>query len=211
MPGGISILMWKVAVAALINASSKVTWVRVGVQARRVSLVLLTNTRLDVMPKHRSFCYKENVNTNATFWIDVMQQKQKRKSCTHASLQLLDVLQEVPEERGAPPAPFRARGAHRGPRGCAPGDHQYDQQQTAGHTCTQTEGPVRANELHITKWVRTAWFSQEGTIAMLADSGNLNCDASCGGFIYTVSLYWVGDSLRRPPGATAKRKLKRHL
>lgn len=145
MPGGISILMWKVAVAALINASSKVTWVRVGVHARRVSLLLLTNTPLDVMPKHRSFCYKENVNTNATSWIDVMQlgQKQKRKSCTHASLQLLDVLQEVPEERGAPLAPFRARGAHRDPRGCAPGDHQYDQQQTAGHTCTQTEGPVR--------------------------------------------------------------------
>lgn len=46
---------------------------------------------------------------------------------------------------------------------------------------------------------------------MLADPGNLNSAASCAGFIYTVGLLWVGDSLRTPAGAPAKRKLKRHL
>lgn len=65
----ISIFIWKdvtATVAALVNVSLKVTWVRVGVHARRVSLLLLTNTLLDVMPKHRSFCHEENVNINAT-------------------------------------------------------------------------------------------------------------------------------------------------
>lgn len=64
--GGISTFIYKVvpAVAALITAS--VTWVRVGVHVRRVSLLLLTNTLLDAMPKHRSFCQEGNVNINAT-------------------------------------------------------------------------------------------------------------------------------------------------
>lgn len=57
-----------------IFASSKVTWVSVGVHARGVLLLLLTNTLLDMMPKHRSSCQEGNLRIN-TKWIrvDLMQ------------------------------------------------------------------------------------------------------------------------------------------
>lgn len=207
--------MWKVAVAALINASSKVTWLRLGEHARRVSLLLLTNTPLDVMPKHRSFWYEENVGINATCWIDLMQQarqKQRRKSCTHASLQLLDVLQEVPEERGAPLAPFRARSAHRDPRGCAPGDHHYDQQQTAGHTCTETEGwfrePMSCTSLN-GSGLDGSHRKERSPCSLIREIWTVKHPAV--GLYTRLAFFWAGNSLRRPAGAPAKWKLKRHL
>lgn len=71
--------IWKTSGTTVARlASSKVTWDRVGVHARAVSLLLLTTTLLDVMPKHSSSCHEGNLSRERNSRVDLMQIQNKK-------------------------------------------------------------------------------------------------------------------------------------